>query len=226
MKISGKHTFRRLPGYGLTILILAVAAFFMIAGPLMASSGGGHTEQAAGQHEATSETDAEHGGEGDGHGKGWVATDWYRVMNFAVLFIGLFIVLRKPVAQTFSDRIKGIRQQLDELEEKKKAAETELAQYNQELTKLDEEAEKIIQEYIRQGNEARSRILKAAEVSAQKLEEQAQRNIESEFKKAKEQLVQEVMEKALVKAEQRIKTSITPDDQNKLVDEYLEKVVA
>ena len=28
-------------------------------------------------------------------GKGWVATDTYKVMNFAVLAIGLFFILRK-----------------------------------------------------------------------------------------------------------------------------------
>jgi F-type H+-transporting ATPase subunit b len=226
MKMSGKRTFRRAVALRVAVLILAAAAFFVFSPVLMASSGSGHAEQAAGQHQATAEHQAaaEHGG--GGHGGGWQATDTYRVMNFAVLAIGLFLILRKPVAQTFSNRIKGIQHQLDELEEKKKAAEEELAQYNRQLAKLEEEAETIVQEYIRQGNEARSRILEAAQASAKKLEEQAQRNIESEFKKVKKQLVQDVMEKALAKAEQKIKTSITPDDQNKLVDEYLEKVVA
>jgi len=229
MKMSGKRTFRRAVALRVTVLILASAAFFIFSPVLMASSGSGHAEQAAGQHQPTAEHQAaaEHGAEhGGGHGGGWQATDTYRVMNFAVLAIGLFLILRKPVAQTFSNRIKGIQHQLDELEEKKKAAEEELAQYNLQLAKLEEEAETIVQEYIRQGNEARSRILEAAQASAKKLEEQAQRNIESEFKKVKKQLVQDVMERALVKAEQKIKTSITPDDQNKLVDEYLEKVVA
>ncbi len=232
MKISGKRTFRRAVALRMAVVILTAAVFFLVSPAAMASSGTEHTPKAAAEHQAAAETAAEHGaaehggGEGGAHGGGWQATDTYRVMNFAVLFIGLFLILRKPVAQTFSNRIRAIRQQLDELEEKKKAAEQELAEYNQQLAKLEDEAEKIVQEYIRQGNEARSRILEAAQASAKKLEEQAQRNIESEFKKAKEQLVQEVMEKALVKAEQKIKTSITPDDQNKLVDEYLEKVVA
>lgn len=230
MKILGKRTLRRAVAFRIAVVVLAAAAFFVFSPVLMASSAGGHGEPAAAGHQAAAESaggqSAEGGAEGGGHGGGWQATDTYRVMNFAVLAIGLFLILRKPVAQTFSNRIKSIRNELDELEEKKKAAEEELAQYNRQLAKLEEEAEKIVQEYIRQGNEARARILEAAKASAAKLEEQAQRSIESEFKKAKEQLVQEIMEKALVKAEDRIKTSITPDDQNKLVDEYLQKVVA
>jgi len=163
---------------------------------------------------------------GDGHGKGWVATDTYRVMNFVVLVGGLFFLLRKPLAQALDTRIKGIQLQLQELEAKKAAAEKELAKYEAQIAQLSQESEKIIAEYIRQGNDAKAKILKEAEAAAIKLEEQAKRNIEHEFKTAKEKLQAEIIEKALEKAESRIKTSITPADQNLLIDEYLQKVVA
>lgn len=164
---------------------------------------------------------------GSEHGpKGWVATDTYKVMNFTVLFVVLFFLLRKPVAQALNGRIKGIRDQLDELEVKKKEAEKKLAEYNEKLSLLDKEAEKIVAEYIKQGNEAKARILKEAEAEAVKLEEQAKRNIENEFKQAKSKLQEEISEKALLKAEEILKSKITTEDQDRLVDEYLEKVVA
>ena len=165
-------------------------------------------------------------GGGEGKSKGWVATDTYKVMNFSVLAIGLFILLRKPVAQALNDRIKGIKEQLSELEEKKEAAEKKLAEYNEKFLKLDREAEQIVAEYITQGNEAKARILKEAESAALKLEEQAKKNITNEFKKAKSKLHEEILEQALVQAEDIIQNKITSKDQDKLVDEYLEKVVA
>lgn len=165
-------------------------------------------------------------GGGEGESKGWLATDTYKVMNFAVLAIGLFILLRKPVAQALNDRIKGIKEQLSELEEKKEAAEKKLAEYNEKFLKLDQEAEQIVAEYVKQGNEAKARILKEAESAALKLEEQAKKNIANEFKKAKSKLHEEILEQALVKAEDIIQKKITSKDQDKLVDEYLEKVVA
>lgn len=165
-------------------------------------------------------------GGGGGESKGWVAEDTYKVMNFAVLAIGLFILLRKPVAQALNDRIKGIKEQLSELEEKKEAAEKKLAEYNEKFLKLDQEAEQIVAEYVKQGNEAKARILKEAESAALKLEEQAKKNIANEFKKAKSKLHEEILEQALVKAEDIIQKKITSKDQDKLVDEYLEKVVA
>ena len=136
------------------------------------------------------------------------------------------MILKKPVAQTLNARINGIKEQLSELETKKEAAEKELAQYKEKLALLDKEAEKIVADYIQQGNDAKARILKEAESTAEKLEEKAKRNIEHEFKQAKLQLQSEIIEKALVEAEKKIIEKITSDDQDRLIDEYIEKVVA
>ncbi|MDM8521977.1 ATP synthase F0 subunit B [Desulfococcaceae bacterium HSG8] len=166
-------------------------------------------------------------GGGDEHGakpKGWIATDTYRVINFAVLAIALFFVLRKPISQSLDSRIKGIRDQLSELEAKKKVAEKELAEYNEKLLLLDQEAEKIVADYLKQGEEAKKRILAEAEAAAEKLEDQAKRNIGQEFERAKSQLREDILEKALVKAEEIVRQRITDEDQDRLVDEYLEKV--
>jgi F-type H+-transporting ATPase subunit b len=164
--------------------------------------------------------------EHEAEAKGWVATDTYRIMNFAVLAGGLFYLLRKPASKALGDRINGIKEQLSELEAKKKGAEEKLAEYNKKLSQLDQEAEKLVEEYIRQGNEAKARILKEAESAAEKLEAQARRNIEHEFKTAKLKLQEEILERALAKAEEIVKSKITTKDQDRLIDEYIEKVVA
>jgi F-type H+-transporting ATPase subunit b len=163
---------------------------------------------------------------GEGGTKGWVSTDTFRVMNFVVLVVALVFVLRKPLSQALSSRIKVIKEQLEDLEEQKAEAEKQLAEYNQKLAQLEKEAEKIVEDYIRQGNEAKARILKEAEASAEKLQVQALRNIEQEFEQAKLELQKEIFEKSLAKAEEIIKSKITGDDQDRIVDEYLKKVVA
>ena len=189
------------------MIVMVILALFLLCfvGTVAASSEGG------GGHEGV---------------KGWVATDTYRVMNFSVLVIALFFLLRKPVSQALNSRIKGIKDQLSELEAKKKDAEKALEKYTERLSLLEQEAEKIIEEYIRQGNEAKARIIDEAKKTVEKLEEQARRNIEHEFTQAKIKLQQDILEKALVNAETLIKNNITTQDQDKLVDEYLDKVVA
>lgn len=166
------------------------------------------------------------GGGGEPHEVSWQATDWFRVMNFAVLAVGLFLLLKKPASQALNGRIKSISQELKELEAKKAEVEKELADYNNQLASLDREAEQIVAEYIRQGEDAKARILKEAEATADKLKEHAQKNIEHEFKQAKLALQEQIVEKALYKAEAMIAEKISAEDQTRLVDEYLDKVVA
>jgi F-type H+-transporting ATPase subunit b len=188
------------------IMVLVIAGTLLVSsGTVFGSSEGGHGESQA--------------------SKGWVMTDSLRVMNFAVLAIALFFVLRKPVAQALSGRIKEIQDQLNELDAKKKEAEKSLVEYDKKLSQLEKETETIIAGYKRQGEEAKARILKEAESAAVKLEEQAKRTIEYEFKIAKLKLQEDILEEALKKAEEIVKGGITSDDQDRLVDEYLDKVV-
>ncbi len=163
---------------------------------------------------------------GEGGTKKWISTDTFRVMNFAVLVVALVFILRKPLSQALSSRIRVIKEQLDDLEAQKAEAEKQLAEYNEKLSQLEKEAAKIVDDYVRQGNEARARILKEAEASAEKLQTQARRNIEHEFQQAKLELQKEIFEKSLVKAEEIIKSKFSGEDQDRIVDEYLKKVVA
>ena len=165
-------------------------------------------------------------GGGEAVAKSWLNTDTWRVMNFVVLMGMLGFVLRKPVSEALSGRIASIREQLDSLEQEKAAAQKRLAEYEGKIALLEDEAAKIIDQYTTQGESAKARILQEASASAEKLEEQAKKNIEQEFKNAKKQLQAEIMEKALENAEELIKKSIEAEDQERLVDEYLEKVVA
>jgi F-type H+-transporting ATPase subunit b len=197
---------RRIFKKGSIMMVIMTMLFFCFIGMSLASS-------------------AEHEGH-ESKSKGWVATDTYKVMNFAVLAIGLFLLVRKPLSQALDSRISGIKEQLSELEQKKQAAEKQLAEYTEKFSSLEQETEKLIEDYIRQGNEAKARIIDEAKKAAEKLEEQARRNIDHEFKQAKLALQQEIMEKALQKSEEILKAKITAKDQEKLVDEYLEKVVA
>lgn len=112
------------------------------------------------------------------------------------------------------------------MEQKKADAEKKLAEYEARFRNLEQESEMIVEDYIKQGEDAKKRILEEAEAQAEKLEGLAKRNIEQEFKAAKAALQQEVVDRAMEQAEALIKKSITTQDQNRLVDEYLKKVEA
>ncbi len=217
---SRKH---RIPAIHILVAVMLAVLLVFSVGPVMSSSGG---QESAAQEVHDAAAEAEHAAEGGAHGKGWLSTDTYRLLHFIVLAGGLFFLLRKPLSQALGARVKGIEDQLSDLEAQKAEAEKKLAAYNQKFAELEKESEGIVAEYVRQGEEAKIRILKEAEAAADKLKIQAQKNIENEIQRAKARLQEEILDKALSKAEALIKEKVNADDQEKLVDEYLAKVVA
>jgi len=163
---------------------------------------------------------------GDAGSGGLSSTDWYRIMNFVVLAAGLVFLLRKPIPRALNSRVQGIQHQLADLEARKADAEKRLAECNQKLSELEKEADRIMSDYIRQGEEAKVRILKEAESAAEKIQSQARRNIEHEFEQTKARLQREIFEQALTQAEALLKQNVTATDQAHLVEDYLQKVVA
>ncbi len=156
----------------------------------------------------------------------WLAIDTWKALNFAVLAIALFLLGRKPVKAFFSSRKKEIADEIRDLEQKKAEAEKQLAEYQAKFQNLDQESKVIMEDYIKQGEKAKERIIAQAEAQAVKLEDMAKRNIEQEFKTARTKLQQDIAALAVAKAEAVIRESISSDDQDKLVDDYLKKVVA
>lgn len=148
-----------------------------------------------------------------------------RIMNFGVLVGVLIFLLRKPMAKGLESRRQGIKDQLGDLERQKQEAEKQLAEYKQKFGRIDQEVEKIVAEYVRQGEAAKAKILEEAKAAAEKLQEQAKKNIEHEFQAAKQQLKAEMAEQAVAMAEQIIKKQIKDEDQDRIIDEYLTKVV-
>ena len=165
-------------------------------------------------------------GEEGGHAVHWLATDTYRWINFAFLFAVMFWAIRKYIVPLLRNRVQGIADELSSLEEKKQAAEKELADMTGRLANMEKEAQDIIAHYVQQGEEAKARILKEAQAAAERLSEQAKRNVEQEFALAKERLRQEILNKAMAMGEDIVKKNITAQDQDRLVGEYIEKVVA
>lgn len=156
----------------------------------------------------------------------WLEIDTWKVLNFGILAIAGFFIAKKPVVQFFSSRKQEIADELSSLEQKRADAEKKLAEYQAKFKNLDQESKLIVADYIKQGEEAKVRILEEAAAQADKLEDMAKRTIEQEFKAAKASLQHEIAELAMEQAEAVIKESISSEDQDNLVDQYLKKVVA
>lgn len=164
---------------------------------------------------------------GDAHGISPAKiTDFiWRTVNFLV-FAGILIYLvSKPAKQFFAKRSSDIGETFEELETKKAEAEAALRAAQERLAQVGAEREKLLEQFRAEGEAEKEKIIQKAEMVAARIKEMAALSIEQETKKAAQELRKEVAEQATQMAEELIKKEITPTDHNKLVEEYLQKVV-
>jgi len=149
----------------------------------------------------------------------------YRFINFGLLVIILIIVLRKvPVKEYFSSRIEGIKKELEDLKKQREAAEQKARDLETKLKAFEEERKEILAQYQADGLAEKERILAEAGVRAKQILRQAEVSIQFEMQTAKEKLKQEVVALAAQRAEEIIAREMTDKDQDRLVNEFIDKL--
>lgn len=149
----------------------------------------------------------------------------YRFINFGLLVIILIIVLRKvPVKEYFSSRIEGIKKELEDLKKQREAAEQKARDLETKLKAFEEERKEILAQYKADGLAEKERILAEAGVRAKQILRQAEVSIQFEMQTAKEKLKQEVVALAAQRAEEIIAREMTDKDQDRLVNEFIDKL--
>ena len=143
-------------------------------------------------------------------------------MVFAAILIKL---VAKPAKKFFGDRTQEVATTLEELEAKKAAVEAAVKAAEARLEAVAQEREKVIQQYMAEGEMEKSKILDKANQVAERIKEMATFTIQQETKKATQDLKEEVVGLATQMATDMIKEKATKADQQGLVEEYLKKVV-
>lgn len=161
---------------------------------------------------------------GGGHHLNW--TDFiYRTVAFVILVAILVKLLRKPLAAFLNGRRNEIQRLLDELESKTAAAQQENARVQTRIAALEQETKKIVDELIAEGEAEKKKIIEAAHRQAEYIQQQAQIAIQQEVKAARDSLKDEIAELSVAAAEELLRKNMRPKDQDRLVNEFMSKVV-
>ena len=164
------------------------------------------------------------------HGDGsWEAAAWkdfmWRVINLA-LFLGVLYKLAwKRIKEFFSGRKESIRNELQELENRRINAARELERVEQGIAGIHQERQSILDDAQKQGEAAQEAILKKAHEDAERIKEQARMKAEQEAQIMLEDLRAEMADKIIESAEKMLTEKLGKKEQEKLVDKYLTKVV-
>ncbi|HSH12564.1 MAG TPA: ATP synthase F0 subunit B, partial [Desulfurivibrionaceae bacterium] len=150
----------------------------------------------------------------------------WRTTNFIGLAIILVWALKKPITQGLQGRRQTIIDKFADLEAQKSEAERVYREYEARLGKIDAEVETIISAAIKQGESEKERIIAEADRAAGDLRRQAEMAIQHELAEARLRLRGEVAEQAVAMAAELIKQNLQDADQNRMVEDYLDKVGA
>jgi F-type H+-transporting ATPase subunit b len=170
-------------------------------------------------------SEAAHGGGHGGISPEKIQDLIWRTVNF-VVFAGILIKLvAKPAKNFFAQRSQDVATTLEEAEARQAAAEAAVQAAETRLAEVAKERQKVIQQFMAEGEMEKAKILDKANLVAARIKEMAAMTIEQETKKAAQGLKEEVVGLATQMATDMIKEKATKTDQQGLVEEYLKKVV-
>ena len=143
-----------------------------------------------------------------------------KVVNFAILGGVLFYFLRTPISTYLVARGGQIRQDLVSAAEMRATAAAQLADIERKLQALPAELDALRAQGALDVKAEQARIAHAAAAERERLIAQTHREIDARLRMAKRQLTEHAAELAVKVAEDRIRRTITPEDQLRLVDRY------
>jgi F0F1-type ATP synthase membrane subunit b/b' len=159
-----------------------------------------------------------------GDGAAWYNVPGWEVWKFfnLLLFIGLLVwLLRRPIGASLVARRDTIRRELMRAQEERWAALAKLEEVEARLSRLDAEVETVRAQARREAEAERANITRATAEETRRLREQAQREIESAGKVARQDLRRYAAEQSVRMAEDLIRRDIGAEDDARLMNDYI-----
>lgn len=157
---------------------------------------------------------------------------WWNYPGFEVwkffnlfLFVGLMVfLLRRPISEAMRARREGIRRDLMRAHEERNAALAKLEEVEARLARLEAEVSGVREQAQLDAAAEEERIARSTEADAQKLREQALREIEGAGKAARQELRRYAAEQSVQLAEEMVRRDMRPTDDARLVSLSVEEL--
>jgi len=169
----------------------------------------------------------EHAAEGEHHDEsigGMILAMGWPVANF-IIFVGvLYYYLNQPLKDYLAGRSATIRKDLVEAAELRSTATAQLATIEQKLQALPGELATLRTRGAEDIKAEEQRIAAAAVADRERLLEQTRREIDLQVRLAKKEILEHAADLSVQLATEKIQKEVTPEDQSRLVDRYLDQV--
>ncbi len=156
------------------------------------------------------------------------AADWsllaFHAFGLVVLIGVLVYFVREPLQTMLRDRSDGLRRQLDDARVALETANRANAAIRARLDRIADENESLVREAAELAEQERARALERARAAAERVREEAKRSADSELDRARTELRREAAQLAISLAGEMVRTNLTPDDERRMVGEFVERV--
>lgn len=152
-----------------------------------------------------------------------------REVVWQIVALGLLIVLlsrfvKKPLGAFLFRRREEVQAALDQSARKKEDAEALLSEWQRKVDALGREVQELHRRIRAEGEEEQKKIVSRAKEEGERIRRQAEVIAEQELTKARAALKKEMVDLSLEFSENLLKKAVQPQDQERLVREFIGKV--
>lgn len=150
----------------------------------------------------------------------------WKFINLGIFVLGIAYVLTRKVklGEAFKSRRENIRAELAHARQERDAATEKLKEIEGRLARLNDEITTIKEQSRLEAEQERARIARSTEADLLKLREQAQREIDSAGKAARNELRRYTAEQSVRLAEEIIRREMRPEDHAQLITRNIEEL--
>jgi F0F1-type ATP synthase membrane subunit b/b' len=159
------------------------------------------------------------------HGNPWLDLLW-KAINLAVLVAIIYWAARRPIAKGLANLAKTTRDSFLATRKSAEEADAALVEQKRKITALAQDLARMVAEARADVEREKQRAQAEAQAHAAKVAEAIQQQIEQEVAKARTALRAELAAQTVKLAEELIRKQVSPEEQKRLVNEYLQQLGA
>lgn len=148
----------------------------------------------------------------------------WKFVNLAIFALGLLYLVKRRLSDAFELRRETIRRELAEAKKERDEALSKLAAVEERLRGLDSEVLALQEQSKLQAQAEKERIARETEKEMIILREQAQREIESAGKVARQELRRFAAQQSVKHAEEIVRREMRADDDARLIQASVEQL--
>jgi F-type H+-transporting ATPase subunit b len=138
---------------------------------------------------------------------------------FGISMFILYKVAFPRIAEALDKRQKAIEDAIDTADRTRREADELLAEYRERLTAARQQADDIVARARKAGEQAEADLVVKGRERREELLEQARRDIETETRRAIQEIRAEVADLTILATEKVTRKTLTTEDQRRLVEE-------